>query len=54
MASQAEGTILTCGHDGCGCRVRVETACDCPGAGATYTCSCGAPMVEVADPVPGE
>lgn len=49
MAKPAEGTLLSCGHDGCGCRVRVESSCDCPGAGAPYVCTCGAPMVEVGE-----
>ena len=47
---EAQGTVLTCSHDGCGCRVRVEVECHCPDAGSAYTCSCGAPMV----PVPAE
>ena len=33
MANYAEGTLLTCGHEGCGCRIRVEVACHCSGAG---------------------
>ncbi|MGH3971619.1 MAG: metallothionein, partial [Mycobacterium sp.] len=27
MASYEEGTVLTCGHEGCGCRVRIEAEC---------------------------
>ena len=43
-----EGTVLTCGHEGCGCRVVVQHACECVSApGAPYTCSCGSPMVIV-------
>ncbi|HEU0191598.1 MAG TPA: metallothionein [Mycobacterium sp.] len=41
MANFAEGTLLTCGHEGCGCRVRIEVACHCDGADASYRCVCG-------------
>ena len=41
------GTLLSCGHDGCGCRVRIEVACHCSGDQA-YVCKCGDEMVEVA------
>ena len=47
MSDYAEGTVLTCGHGGCGGRVRVEASCDCDGAGRPYVCTCGSPMVEV-------
>jgi hypothetical protein len=46
MSSEA-GTLLSCGHDGCGCRVRIEVACHCSGDHA-YVCKCGDDMVEVA------
>jgi hypothetical protein len=46
MSNEA-GTLLSCGHEGCGCRVRVEVACDCSGDQA-YVCKCGDEMVEVA------
>jgi len=44
-----KGTVLTCGHEGCGCRVRIEEECHCPSGDQTYTCSCGAPLVELTD-----
>jgi hypothetical protein len=47
MASNAAGTLLTCGHEGCGCRIRIEVPCDCPGAGEPYRCTCGDEMVAV-------
>jgi len=47
MSMYATGTVLTCGHDGCGCRVRIETECNCDGAGSSYVCTCGEPMVAV-------
>jgi hypothetical protein len=46
MSNEA-GTLLSCGHDGCGCRVRIEVACHCSGDQA-YVCKCGDEMVEVA------
>jgi metallothionein len=46
MSNEA-GTLLSCGHDGCGCRVRIEVACHCSGDHA-YICKCGDEMVEVA------
>ena len=46
MSNEA-GTLLSCGHDGCGCRVRIEVACHCSGDQA-YICKCGDEMVEVA------
>jgi metallothionein len=46
MANEA-GTLLTCGHDGCGCRVRIEVECHCPGADQPYRCTCGDEMVAV-------
>lgn len=47
MANEA-GTLLTCGHDGCGCRVRIEVECHCAGDQA-YVCKCGDEMHEVAN-----
>lgn len=44
--SYKAGTMLSCGHDGCGCRVRIEVPCHCSGDGA-YVCTCGDDMVEV-------
>jgi hypothetical protein len=41
MATYEEGTLLTCGHEGCGCRVRIEVPCHCSGAGEPYRCTCG-------------
>ncbi|WP_421842856.1 metallothionein MymT [Mycobacterium sp.] len=41
MTSVEAGTLLTCGHEGCGCRVRIEVPCHCAGAGAAYRCTCG-------------
>jgi metallothionein len=45
MGSYPPGTVLTCGHEGCGCRIRVEVECHCGGAGNAYRCTCGADMV---------
>jgi metallothionein len=45
MSNEA-GTLLSCGHDGCGCRVRIEVACHCAGDQA-YVCKCGDEMVVV-------
>ncbi|MFL0277165.1 MULTISPECIES: metallothionein [unclassified Mycobacterium] len=47
MANYEDGTVLTCGHDGCGCRVRIETACHCSGANVSYRCTCGDELVPV-------
>jgi hypothetical protein len=44
--SYEAGTVLSCGHDGCGCRVRIEVPCHCPGDQA-YVCKCGDEMVVV-------
>lgn len=41
MATYEAGTLLTCGHEGCGCRVRIEVPCHCSGAGEGYRCTCG-------------
>ena len=46
MANEA-GTLLTCGHDGCGCRVRIEVECHCAGTDQAYRCTCGDEMVAV-------
>jgi metallothionein len=46
MANEA-GTMLTCGHDGCGCRVRIEVECHCAGSEQAYRCICGDEMVAV-------
>jgi hypothetical protein len=47
MASYEPGTVLTCGHDGCGCRVRIEVECHCNEAGEPYRCTCGEELVAV-------
>lgn len=47
MAKYETGTLLTCGHQGCGCRVRVEVACHCSGPGEAYLCTCGDQLVAV-------
>lgn len=47
MGSNEAGTVLTCGHEGCGCRVRIEVACHCAGAGEPYRCTCGDELVAV-------
>lgn len=47
MANYEAGTLLTCGHEGCGCRVRIENSCHCPSEGQTYQCSCGEELVPV-------
>ena len=47
MANYEEGTLLTCGHEGCGCRVRIEVACHCSGAAEPYRCTCGDELVPV-------
>ncbi|MCV7402634.1 metallothionein [Mycobacterium fragae] len=46
MANEA-GTVLTCGHEGCGCRVRIEVECHCADADHPYRCTCGDEMVAV-------
>jgi hypothetical protein len=45
MATYEAGSLLTCGHDGCGCRVRVEVECHCSGAVEAYRCTCGHELV---------
>ena len=47
MATVEQGTVLTCGHEGCGCRVVIQEVCGCPGGGESYTCICGSPLVAV-------
>lgn len=47
MADYVAGTLLTCGHDGCGCRVRVEVECHCNDSGDPYLCTCGDKLVPV-------
>jgi hypothetical protein len=47
MADYAAGTLLTCGHDGCGCRVRVEVECHCSESTVAYRCTCGDELVPV-------
>jgi metallothionein len=47
MTHYEAGTLLTCGHDGCGCRVRVEVECHCSGSGEAYRCTCGDELVAV-------
>ncbi len=47
MANYDEGTLLTCGHEGCGCRVRIEVPCHCSGAGEAYRCTCGDELAPV-------
>jgi metallothionein len=32
-----KGTMLTCGHEGCGCRVRIDEECHCPSGDQAYT-----------------
>jgi metallothionein len=46
MSNEA-GTLLSCGHDGCGCRVRIEVECNCAGTDQPYQCKCGDQMVAV-------
>lgn len=41
----SKGTVLTCGHEGCGCRVRIDEECHCPSGNGAYTCVCGEPLV---------
>ena len=50
MSNEA-GTLLSCGHDGCGCRVRIEVECHCAGTDQPYKCTCGDEMVVVSEPV---
>ncbi|MBW0013842.1 metallothionein MymT [Mycobacterium sp.] len=47
MANYDAGTLLTCGHEGCGCRVRIEVPCHCSGAGEAYRCTCGDELTPV-------
>ncbi|WP_280513775.1 copper-binding metallothionein MymT [Mycobacterium asiaticum] len=47
MATNEAGTLLSCGHEGCGCRVRVEVPCHCSNASEPYRCTCGAELVPV-------
>lgn len=47
MATYEVGTLLTCGHEGCGCRVRIEVPCHCSGAGEGYRCTCGDALTPV-------
>ncbi|WP_238964047.1 metallothionein MymT [Mycobacterium paraintracellulare] len=47
MATYEAGTLLTCGHEGCGCRVRIEVPCHCAGAGEGYRCTCGNALTPV-------
>lgn len=47
MATCEAGTLLTCGHEGCGCRVRIEVPCHCSGAGEGYRCTCGDALTPV-------
>ncbi|WP_081287738.1 metallothionein [Mycobacterium asiaticum] len=47
MATNETGTVLTCGHEGCGCRVRVEVPCHCSDTTEAYRCTCGAELVPV-------
>jgi hypothetical protein len=47
MTQVAKGTILTCGHEGCGCRVEIKEECHCEGGGDSYTCICGSPLKPV-------
>nr|WP_304528509.1 metallothionein [Mycobacterium sp. E2462] len=47
MPSYDAGTLLSCGHDGCGCRVRVEDPCHCSGATEAYRCTCGDELTPV-------
>ena len=49
MAVVAEGTVLTCAHDGCGCRVLIQSECHCEGSDQFYTCACGTEMVPVSE-----
>lgn len=47
MTNYDAGTLLTCGHEGCGCRVRIEVPCHCSGAGEPYRCTCGDELTPV-------
>lgn len=47
MTNYEPGTVLTCGHEGCGCRVRVEVECHCADASQAYRCTCGDELVAV-------
>ena len=45
MTDYAKGTVLTCGHGGCGCRVLVEVECHCAEGSQAYRCTCGEELV---------
>ena len=45
--SVAKGTVLTCGHEGCGCRVEIKEECHCEGGSGIYMCQCGSPLSPV-------
>jgi metallothionein len=47
MTDYAKGSVLTCGHDGCGCRVLVEVECHCAEGSQAYRCTCGEELVAV-------
>ena len=47
MANYETGTLLTCGHEGCGCRVRIEVECHCSDSAEAYRCTCGDELVAV-------
>lgn len=47
MTDYAKGSVLTCGHDGCGCRVLVEVECHCADGSHAYRCTCGEELVAV-------
>jgi hypothetical protein len=47
MANYEAGTLLTCGHEGCGCRVRIEVECHCSDSAEAYRCTCGDELVAV-------
>jgi len=47
MTNYETGTLLTCGHEGCGCRVRIESECHCGDGSQPYRCTCGDELVAV-------
>lgn len=47
MTHYEAGTVLTCGHEGCGCRVRIEQECHCSNSNEAYRCTCGEELVPV-------
>jgi hypothetical protein len=47
MATVAQGTVLSCGHEGCGCRVVIQEECHCTPDGTAYICICGSPLEPV-------